>query len=900
MADAQRTIDIVFNGVDKTGAAVLSALNNTRDFSGKIQSSTQPFADAATAALKYEAALIATGAAITAFSVKAASDFDSGFREVASLLDEPIEALGNFRQEILEYGSSSTASLAEVNGAVYSAISAGVDYTRSLDAVAQAEQLAIAGKGDLNDTLTLLVSSLNAYGLSTEEAARFSDSLFTTVRLGQTTLPELNSSLQAVTGTAATLGVDFEEVLAALAALTSAGTPTAQAVTQIQAVLTALIKPSTDAAKLSKELGINFGAQAIEAEGLQGVLASVAAATGGNQEQMARLFGSVEAVRAVLPLTGIAADTFANNIVELGNSAGATEEAYNKLAESLDNVAARLSASFESLGVAIGGPLLDEAGSVASAISEIFSALGSSFSEGDLRQITQFIESEFAGLAETLSGVARALPEALGQADLTGFTDGLSAVREAIVSLFGGLDLTNVNDLARAIEFVGNAFDGLSQFSAGIIESFGPLLRRFAELAESASQSEGALRDLGNVFGVATQINKFAGAIGGVAGSLEVLLDILIARQGIGLVAAIGGAGGLSAGIATLGGALATATPFIAAAASAFAGLDAALKFARGEDADNFINSLPNLFGFDDFSDQIGDSLDPVFRLVDQVIDKFAEADEAIAAPDPQPFTEFAGDLSKSYFEVQKSILGVQDAVDDDSSILGFANLLQESADAAEGVSQELDTTAVSAKNSFSQFETATDGAADSIERLGADGQRLTGTFSVIESGAKKAVTSIEDLADASDQIRADVFIAQIESATAVSVANIEADAQRITSAFDAVSLSFENTGDALGDLYGALTDPNLSRFDKYDIQSELQRESDRRDQLLKRQLALTDAEIKVANARARRFNSGDALIKVDGAGLQPHLEAFMFEILESIQVRVNADGYNLLLGAGA
>ncbi len=38
-------------------------------------------------------------------------------------------------------------------------------------------------------------------------------------------------------------------------------------------------------------------------------------------------------------------------------------------------------------------------------------------------------------------------------------------------------------------------------------------------------------------------------------------------------------------------------------------------------------------------------------------------------------------------------------------------------------------------------------------------------------------------------------------------------------------------------------------------------------------------------------------MIKVDGTGLQPHLEAFMFEILNAIQVRANAEGANFLVG---
>jgi hypothetical protein len=38
-------------------------------------------------------------------------------------------------------------------------------------------------------------------------------------------------------------------------------------------------------------------------------------------------------------------------------------------------------------------------------------------------------------------------------------------------------------------------------------------------------------------------------------------------------------------------------------------------------------------------------------------------------------------------------------------------------------------------------------------------------------------------------------------------------------------------------------------------------------------------------------------MISIDGTGLQPHLEAFMWEILGAIQVRANAEGSEFLLG---
>ncbi|MGL1833037.1 hypothetical protein ACKVEX_05455 [Rhodocyclaceae bacterium SMB388] len=55
---------------------------------------------------------------------------------------------------------------------------------------------------------------------------------------------------------------------------------------------------------------------------------------------------------------------------------------------------------------------------------------------------------------------------------------------------------------------------------------------------------------------------------------------------------------------------------------------------------------------------------------------------------------------------------------------------------------------------------------------------------------------------------------------------------------------------------------------------------------------------IKEIQARTEAMQRGDAMIQIDGAGLQPHLEAFMWEILRAIQVRVNQDGYEMLLGA--
>ncbi|MBF0140070.1 MAG: phage tail tape measure protein [Magnetococcales bacterium] len=58
------------------------------------------------------------------------------------------------------------------------------------------------------------------------------------------------------------------------------------------------------------------------------------------------------------------------------------------------------------------------------------------------------------------------------------------------------------------------------------------------------------------------------------------------------------------------------------------------------------------------------------------------------------------------------------------------------------------------------------------------------------------------------------------------------------------------------------------------------------------------DVQTELARLKLDNIRDGDALIKIDGTNLAPHLEAFMFEVLAAIQIRASAEGSALLLGA--
>jgi site-specific recombinase len=123
----------------------------------------------------------------------------------------------------------------------------------------------------------------------------------------------------------------------------------------------------------------------------------------------------------------------------------------------------------------------------------------------------------------------------------------------------------------------------------------------------------------------------------------------------------------------------------------------------------------------------------------------------------------------------------------------------------------------------------------------------------------------------------------------------VEAGADKVAAIFKGLSDNFANTGDLIGSLFGGFDD--ASRQTQIDIASQVRKENELRKQAADDASNLTKAQINEIRERTRAISRGDALIKVDGAGLQPHLEAFMFEILREIQVRVNADGEEMLLG---
>lgn len=206
------------------------------------------------------------------------------------------------------------------------------------------------------------------------------------------------------------------------------------------------------------------------------------------------------------------------------------------------------------------------------------------------------------------------------------------------------------------------------------------------------------------------------------------------------------------------------------------------------------------------------------------------------------------------------------------------------SADELEKGLKNLDSAYSKLEGSGGKAGKGVDEAAKAMEKAAKDAERA-------EERAQQFRLEMEKLAS-NERIKL------IEATVTLNVAQVEADTKRIEASFESINNTVTSTGDLLSDLFGLLKDYDSLSFAAIRlIEKQIEQENAARQGALTDQRKLIDAQIKEIQARTRAIEKGDSVIKVDGAGLQPHLEAFMWEILRTIQVRANRDGLAMLLG---
>lgn len=294
--------------------------------------------------------------------------FQSSMLEVSTISDEITQNLDEYKQKIIDLTTEEGIPVRanEAAKALYQIVSAGHDGADAMKILEVSARSAIGGITDTATSADAITSILNAYGKKAKDAESVSDMLFNTVKLGKTTIGELGKSISQVTSVAAAFDVEIEQVLAAVSTLTSSGTPTTIAMTQIrQAILAA-----------SKELGDGAFKTRTFQEGLREIVAKA----NGSEAALRALIPNVEAVNGILGLTGIKAQKAASDLESMQDAAGSTQVAFEKMRASAENQMKLLGNNIISELRPLGQKILKN-------VSEVAEKLNKAFENGDIEKI---------------------------------------------------------------------------------------------------------------------------------------------------------------------------------------------------------------------------------------------------------------------------------------------------------------------------------------------------------------------------------------------------------------------------------------------------------------------------------------------------------------------------------
>ena len=297
-------------------------------------------------------------AAAGAAAIGMAASFQEGMNEVATLAPDVEANIGALRAGVLGLSTELGTNAVESTKALYQAISAGVPAGSAIEFLEIASQAAIGGVTDTETAVDGLTTVMNAFSSQNIDAEKAADVMFATVKAGKTNFAQLSASMFQVAPLANAAGVSFEEVSAALATITAQGTPTAVATTQIRSAIEGIINPSKAMNKIFRDAGFASGELALEQLGLAGAADILVKATGGSNAELKKLLGTADGMQAILGISGDNADSFAENMDGMANSAGAADKAFGIMEKGFTQQMKKLKAGFQSIVIQIGAKLI--------------------------------------------------------------------------------------------------------------------------------------------------------------------------------------------------------------------------------------------------------------------------------------------------------------------------------------------------------------------------------------------------------------------------------------------------------------------------------------------------------------------------------------------------------------
>ena len=297
-------------------------------------------------------------------AVKMSLDFEKSMTKITTLVGVASEEVSKMSEGVKSLASEAGISAGEAADALFFITSAGL---RGADAMAVLEQslkAAAVGLGETKTIADLSTSAINAFGAENITAAQATDVLVASVREGKLEADELAGAMGRVLPIASNMGISFNEVGAAFAAMSRTGTNANEAATQLRGILSSILKPTSQAKEMLGDLGLSAEGlrSSLREDGLLSTLEILKQRFEGNDEAAQLVFGNVRALTGIMDLLGASVDTTRQIFENMTDVTGTTAKSFEDLQQSgafkLEKAMAALKNTFTDLGGVIAETIL--------------------------------------------------------------------------------------------------------------------------------------------------------------------------------------------------------------------------------------------------------------------------------------------------------------------------------------------------------------------------------------------------------------------------------------------------------------------------------------------------------------------------------------------------------------
>lgn len=487
-----------------------------------------------------KAAVIGTAAAFSAVTIAStaaitsAVSYQAQMKNVGTLLDGDVNAkLEAYSGQLKKVSNDTGIATGDLTDGLYQVVSAFGEMPDNVKQLEIAAKAAKAGGATTTDAVNLLSSVTKAYGDTSAEAMqKASDLAFLTVKLGQTSFPELAASMGGAIAMGSQLGVTQEALYGTMATLTGVTGNTAEVSTQLEGVLSGFLAPTAELSKALEEMGYSSGAAALEAEGLEGVITKLQDHVGGSSLDLANLFSDKSAKQAILGLTGDLSDTWHEKTAAMAAASGATEAAFATQQSSVAAMAQKVKNFGQNMLTSVGEKalpyiegalqkLMDKMPAFEAAIGKIADKVGPG-----IEKLGGILSDVWAQWQPTLQQLGSAFSDAFGQIQpcIQGVLDNFGTIVPYIQPVVSAIGST----LAAMLPVVGGIFEGISS----VVSSVFPVVAQI--VTDIGGKIQSVFGKIGGHAGVLQSIFAAVGpAIAGVLSTawsvISPLLDLALA-----------------------------------------------------------------------------------------------------------------------------------------------------------------------------------------------------------------------------------------------------------------------------------------------------------------------------------------------------------------------------------